>query len=183
MAPSQGELESLIVACASADAPAFERLYALTSSQLFGAALRILGDRQLAEDVTQDAYIQIWRNAPSFAERKGSAKAWMLSILRYRAIDLRRRKLKMELSANPLDEREPDPKAPDPEASAAMNEEAEALHHCLEELSDDQARAIRMAYHGGLTQEEVSSVMTAPLGTVKSWIRRGLAALKECLSR
>lgn len=183
MAAPQGELESLISACASTDAMAFERLYALTSSQLFGAALRILGDRQLAEDVTQDAYIQIWQNAPAFAERKGSAKAWMLSILRYRAIDQRRRMLRTELSSDPLDERAPDPKAPDPEASAAMNEEAGALHACLEELSDDQARAIRMAYHGGLTQEEVSSAMTAPLGTVKSWIRRGLAALKECLSR
>jgi RNA polymerase sigma-70 factor (ECF subfamily) len=182
MASDHPGLEHLIGACAEGDARAFKQLYDLTSSQLFGAALRILGDRQLAEDVVQEAYIQIWRNAERFAERKGSAKAWLLSILRYRAIDLRRRKIKLEVTSDPIGEEQPSGE-PSPEAEAILGEESAHLHRCLEELGGDQMRSIRLAYHGGLTQEEVSQTLGAPLGTVKSWMRRGLQALKECLSR
>ena len=175
-------LASLIRACAAGDRGALARLYAAASPQLFGLALRMVRRRDLAEEIVQETFLAAWRHAGSFDESRGTAMAWLAAILRNGAIDLLRRRGREV----PLD---PDAAAavPDPEPGpldrAAESEAARALRACLEELEAGPRRSLLLAYYEGLTYEEAALRVGAPIGTVKSWIRRSLMRLKSCLER
>jgi RNA polymerase sigma-70 factor (ECF subfamily) len=175
-------LAALLRSCATGDRAALARLYEATSPQLFGLALRMVRRRDLAEEILLEAFLAAWRHAASFDEGRGSAVAWLAAILRNQAIDLLRRRGREV----PLDPEAaaaiPDP-APGPLARAAESEAARALAACLDELEDGPRRSILLAYYDGLTYDQVAARLGAPLGTVKSWVRRSLLRLKGCLER
>lgn len=167
--------EDLLGQVALGDRTAFRRLYQATAAHLFPIALRILSRRDLAEEAVQEAYVQIWNKAGEFRPGSGSARAWMGSIVRYRSLDaLRRRPPEVSMDYERPDE------GFDPIGRLANGTD---LQLCFEELSDEQREAIGLAYVQGYSHSELSAKLNTPLGTVKSWVRRGLAALKECLSR
>jgi len=174
-------LESLIEASAAGNRAAFSALYDAAAPQLFGLALRILKRRDWAEDVLQDALISAWRNAGEYRRELGSGKAWLTVILRNRALDRLRRETTSRLE--PSGDDMPDVEDPSPSALdlTISGESGRRLMACLEQLEEVQKRAILMAYFEGLTHEELAARIASPLGTVKSWIRRGLQRLKGCL--
>jgi RNA polymerase sigma-70 factor, ECF subfamily len=176
-----GEVAGLLAACARQDRQAFQRLYERTASQLLACLIRVLRNRALAEDALQDVFVQVWTRASQYERGRGSAWAWMIAIARYRAIDLRRRESRV--AAEPYAEVEEMPGEDEsPDVLAALGQRArKALTGCLEALQPRQRECIVLAYQGGLTHAEVATEVGEPLGSVKSWIRRGLVALKRCL--
>jgi len=174
------QLQRLIERCAAADANALQGLYELASPLLFACLTRILRRRALAEEALQDVFVSIWQRAGQFHASRGRPLAWMLSIARYRAIDL----LRHERSAPLLV-----PDLPEPADSAPGSKEDEAawmpagglLERCLGLLTDQQRNCLELAFVGGNSHEEISRLTGSALGTVKSWIRRGLQSLRQCL--
>ncbi|MEE9453618.1 MAG: sigma-70 family RNA polymerase sigma factor [Paracoccaceae bacterium] len=165
----------LLVQTAKHDAAAFRELYELTAPRQLAIAARLLGRRDLAEEAVQDAYVSIWDKAENFNPITGSAQGWITTITRRRAID--------RLRASPWLKREIDIDWMDTiPASPDIHEDRLALQQCLDRLSNKVQSAIRLAYLYGLTHLELSKMLNLPLGTLKSQLRRGLAALKECLS-
>ncbi len=153
-------------------------MYGQTSAHLFGTALRILHTRTLAEEAVQDAYVQIWQRAGHYRSDKAQASTWMNAIVRYRALDLLRRNGR-ESSSEDLDEAD----FPFSTGEAARSDLQQDLDICLEELAARQRECIALAYVDGYSHHELSERMDTALGTVKSWIRRGLQQLKACLER
>lgn len=166
---------------------AFRDLYELTAGKLYGLALRVVGSREAAEDVLQDAYLNVWRIAASYRESLSPPLAWLGVVVRSRALDhLRRRaseragktqELDAQLAeslpgdaANPLDTRQ-------------ASEAARALHDCLRKLEARQREVLSLAYLRDLSHAELATQLRLPLGTVKTWIRRGLDQLRGCMSR
>jgi RNA polymerase sigma-70 factor, ECF subfamily len=172
------DLSSLLAACARGDRAAFRKLYDAHSPRLYGVALRITRDAALAADALHDALIQAWQNAGRFDAVRGRAEAWLTSLVRYRALDLvRTRKREVVTDAPP--ERADD--APDAFDALSSKSDAAALLRCLETLEADKRRLIASAFVDGYSHSELAERMGLPLGTVKSWIRRGLEALRRCL--
>jgi len=176
------QLQSLLGRCAAADADALQRLYALVSPILFASVTRILRRRALAEEALQDVFISIWQQAGQFSAARGRPMTWMMSIARYRAIDLLRR----ERFAPVLVAELPEPRTSDDEpdsqpSSAAWMPAAELMERCLALLSDMQPRCLELAFVAVNSHEDIARLMGSPLGTVKSWIRRGLRSLRQCL--
>lgn len=161
---------------------ALDELYERYKSMAFSIAQRITNDPTLAEDVVQDAFLGVWRNAGRYVAGRGSVKTWLLSIVHHRAIDaIRRRKPTTELP----DREEAPPSSmrlPDVWADVEANLDAEAVRAALAGLSEVQREAIELAYFGGLTQVEISERTDTPLGTVKSRMRLGLLALRRELT-
>ena len=160
---------------------ALQELYDRYRVMAYSIALRITTDASLAEDVVQDAFLGVWRNAARYAEGRGSVKTWLLSIVHHRAVDaVRRRRPTVELP-----EREDVPPAaltlPDIWAEVAGNLDRARIAEALASLSDVQREAIELAYWAGLTQQEIAERTGAPLGTVKSRVRLGLLALRKAL--
>jgi RNA polymerase sigma-70 factor (ECF subfamily) len=178
---SSDELAALIGAVAAGDRAAFRAVYERTSAKLYGICLRLLGSEAEAEDVLQEAYVTVWRNARRFDSAKASAITWLVVIARNKAIDrLRRRRPVadgLEAAAEVPDE------GPLATAVIEQKDDARRLAHCLDEL-DERARAmIRAAFLDGASYPELAEREGVPLGTMKSWIRRGLMRLKGCLER
>lgn len=177
----------LLARCAEGDLSAFTALYESSAPQLFAVLLRILNRRDLAEEALQDAFVSIWRHAASYRAQRSQPMTWMISIARYRAIDLKRaQRREVPLAAATAGESidsEIIDTAADPSAEALRAQENSALADCMRELSDSPRECLRLAYLEGLTHQEIALKVNSPLGTVKSWIRRGLQALKECLER
>jgi RNA polymerase sigma-70 factor (ECF subfamily) len=177
------QLQSLLGRCAAADADALQRLYALVSPILFACVTRILRRRALAEEALQDVFISIWQQAGQFSAIRGRPMAWMMSIARYRAIDLLRR----ERFAPVLVAEMPERRSIDAESeseggsAAAWLPTSELMERCLNLLSDMQARCLELAFVDGSSHEDIARLIGSPLGTVKSWIRRGLRSLRQCL--
>lgn len=175
-------LEQLVERCAAGDAGALELLYKNTAAQLFGVLRRILVRQDLAQEALQDVYVSIWRNAKDYRPAKAAAFTWMVSIARYRAIDIKRSRRREVLFADPSDYvPETDSVDADLATFAASDADARRLRDCLKQLGVDQRNAVCLAYMNGLTHEEVAGTLAAPLGTVKSWVRRGLESLKRCI--
>jgi len=174
-------LEDLLEASAKGDEAAFAALYDAAAPQLFGLALRMLKRRDWAEDVLQEALLAAWRHATDYRRDLGSAKAWLCTILRNRALDRLRRESKARTTDGDDGLPEIADESPSPLENALTGAAARRLHNCLEALEGTQKRAILMAYFDGLTHEELAARLQSPLGTVKSWIRRGLVRLKGCL--
>jgi RNA polymerase sigma factor (sigma-70 family) len=165
---------------AAGDRDALRHLYEATSSKLFGVCLRILSDREEAEDVLQDVYVTIWRRADRFDPRKASVTTWASTIARNRAID-RLRARGPAAYAEPVDELEIPDGGESAEARLVASGERARLEKCLGELDSRTAQVIRTAFFEGVTYDTLARRMETPLGTVKSWIRRGLARLRGCL--
>ncbi len=179
--PEDAEIAALLVASAGRDRVAFQRLYERTSPTLLGCLMRILRDRALAEDALQDVYIQVWNRAGQFEGSRGSGWAWLVAIARYRAIDVKRREGRLAGGGElELDEVAADTEPHEGLMSLGRSAGA-SLERCLGALQPRQRECIVLAYEGGLTHSEVAVDLGESLGTVKSWIRRGLAALKRCL--
>ncbi|MGZ9811715.1 sigma-70 family RNA polymerase sigma factor [Pseudoroseicyclus sp. H15] len=175
------EVEHWIGRCALGDRKAFAQLYDATSAKLFGVALRVLNDRAEAEEVLQEVYVRIWHNAGRYSANGLSPMSWLITIARNKAIDrLRARKGggrgDMDEVADLADA------APGPEAQTIAASEAARLQACLETLPDGRADAVRRAYMEGETYAELAERFAVPLNTIRTWLRRGLIALKECLA-
>ena len=174
-------LVALLAACARRDRVAFEQLYRQTSAKLFGVALRIVRKEELAEEVIQDCYIRIWNRAGDYREGIAAPMTWMASIVRNRSLDWLRRPNPEVIDADgSLIEAVPG-EGPEPLASLERVQDASALARCLGELEAKQRQAILLAFHDGLSHSELAKHLREPLGTVKTWVRRGLARLKTCL--
>lgn len=177
---SEPDIAALLERTARADRAAFERLYAATSAKLFGILLRMLHRRDLAEEALQDAFLKIWQRAGDFAPERGAAMTWMVSIARNRALDLLRRKREESIEDEPAAQETPDP-MPSPLDIAADNSELRRLLVCLDRLEPKQRECILLAYYNGFTHEEMAARIGSPLGTIKSWIRRGMLAVRGCV--
>ena len=175
-------LASLLEACADGDRAALARLYEAASPQLFALALRMTRRRDLAEEVVQETFLAVWRRAASFDPARGTGMAWLAAILRNQAIDLLRRRGREAPLDSEAQAAVPDV-APGPFDLAAGSEAAQAIARCLEELEAGPRRSLLLAYYEGLTYEQAAARLAAPVGTVKSWIRRSLVRLKSCLER
>ena len=175
-------LEDLIASCAGGDRPAFSRLYQLTSGRLFAVTLRIMGQRALAEEVLQEAYLTLWRRAGQYSPERGAPMAWMTTIARNQAIDRLRREKISPRKFKSLDEEEGLlPELAAGEADLAV-EVSVSIRKCVDGLQNNHRKAVLLAYYYGMTHEELAEQLDAPLGTVKSWIRRGLSQLKDCMA-
>jgi RNA polymerase sigma-70 factor (ECF subfamily) len=175
------DVEAALRGCASGDAQALRLIYDNMAPTLMAVALRIVRRRDLAHDVLHDAFIQVWRRAGTFDPARGSARTWLLSVVRHRALTVVRRLGRERpldegaLAAQPADE-------PSPLDRLARAADAGALRRCLQELDADRRMTIVLAYADGLSHAQIAARLGAPLGTVKSWVRRGLEALRRCLS-
>lgn len=174
-------LEVLISACAVGAESAFEQLYKLTSSQLFGVLKRILRTDALAEEALQDTYIKIWNHADRYEGEKSAPRTWLVSIARNHAIDLlRKRRSREDVELN-LDSASMDAMPEHEQPMDQQHESSQLLDLCLEQLSEPARECVVRAYCEGFSQEELSERLQRPVGTIKSWIRRSLISLKECL--
>jgi len=166
---------------------ALRELYELTSSKLYGVAMRVAGNREWAEDVLQEAYLNIWRIAGDYRQALSPPMAWMGVIVRSRALDfLRRRASERADAALELDDQMNDSLAgdsPNPMDTQQASEQAWALHECLRKLESRQREVVSLAYMRDLSHGELSQQLKLPLGTVKTWIRRGLDQLRGCMAR
>jgi len=173
----------LLTAVGRGDAGAFERLYRETSSRLFGVCLRLLPERSEAEDVLQEVYATVWRKAGQFDASRASAITWLAMIARNKAID-RLRAAPSSLKRAPIELiDEIADSAPSPSAQVESADENERLRLCMEELDARRRELIRTAFFDGATYEELAQRSGSPLGSIKSWIRRGLIQLRACLER
>lgn len=173
------QLLGLLDRCAAADSSALQRLYELSSPLLFACLTRILRRRALAEEALQDVFVSIWQRAGQFRAARGHPMAWMMSIARYRAIDLLRheRTAPMLVPELPESALEDDTK----DDAAAWMPASGLLERCLALLTDRQRHCLELAFVTGSSHEDISRLTGSPLGTVKSWIRRGLQSLRQCL--
>ncbi len=178
---TRASLEALLIQIALGNRAAFAELYQGTASRLFGICLRVLNQRSEAEDALQDVYTAVWRKAAQFDPSKASATAWLAMIARNKAID-RLRSLPFQQTRTGLEAAEDiaDPAASPAQAAQTETDRAQ-LEHCLERLEPKRRSLIRSAFFDGLTYEELAAKIEAPLGSIKSWIRRGLLQLRECL--
>lgn len=174
------ELVWLLASVAKGDHAAFERLYGATRAKLFGVVLRILRRQDLAEEVVQEAYIKIWNSAGQFDPALASPITWMVSIARNRAIDVVRKR-----SETPLDD---EPAAaeiasdtPEPLARREMTEELKLLLECVGRLEPEKQKLVLLAYYNGWSREQLAQKFGKPLNTVKTWLRRSLLDIRECL--
>ena len=187
MEPQQNkELAELLGACGRGDRAAFARLYEATSPKLFGVAIRMLRREDLAEEVLQECYVSIWTNARTYSAGLSAPMTWMTSIVRNRCLDSLRRP-RVEVSLARGDESGEDPleavpsEEPEPLETLRQSRDAKALAECLGKLDGKMRQAIVLAFFDGLSHSELAGHMRQPLGTVKTWIRRGLERLRSCL--
>ena len=173
-------IESLLARCSGGDRTAFRTLYDLQAPRLYGQALRLTRQPQLAADAVHDAFLQVWQRSSRFDAGRGSAEVWLSSLLRYRAIDILRKRGRDSYGAVPVEE--PDA-GPDPLGQLVASAEAAALRRCLDELEEAPRRVVLLAFMDGLSHSELAVRLQAPLGTVKSWVRRALLGLRRCLEQ
>ncbi len=176
-------LETLLAATAAGDEKAFGCLYAETNTRIFAVILRIVARRDLAEEILQEVFLTIWDRAADYRPDKGAPMAWLTTIGRNRALDrYRRKRREVPLDAIEGSEHWVD-SAPSPLDWAMVSADSRRLKHCLEGLGEEQRRCILMASIEGYTYNELSMRFDTPLGTIKSWVRRGLHRLKVCLEQ
>lgn len=178
------ELAGWLASTASGSEQAFQSLYRATAPHLYALLLRILRNEERAEDALQDTYVKVWKKADTYSPERGAPLTWLLSVARYRALDLLRR----QRPEYGLPE-EPDvadallvDHSPGPDADNESEQALAAVRDCLGTLQDEQRQSVLLAYYEGLTHQELAARMGAPLGTVKSWVRRGLLRLRDCLA-
>ena len=177
------QLAELLARCALKNRAAFADLYGLTSAKLYGVALRILRRQDWAEEVLQESYVNIWNHAADYAVARSAPLTWMTSIVRNRCFDWLRRPQTEAIGEEyevAVDAWQDD--SPGPLERLMAAQDAMALGRCLEQLEGKQRQSIMLAFFHGMSHSELASHMKQPLGTVKTWVRRGLERLKGCLS-
>ncbi len=168
-----------IYAISQGDRSAFEKLYTQCSGQMLAVAIQLLNRKDLAEEVLQETFVKVWYNANNYHAERGSVLTWLISIVRNRCIDEIRHKQVERKSEN---------KVPIPSDINLNLENFTSISHnsqlttCVEQLESSQRQTIQLAYFKGLTHREIMQHLEAPLGSIKSWIRRGLESLKRCLN-
>lgn len=182
MQPPSAEdpLIDLLSRCALRDQQAFERLYRITSAKLFAVALRIVRRQDWAEEVLQEAFVNIWNHAPGYASGKAAPMTWMTHIVRNRALDWVRRPQREDAASENDEETWLDESASLFER-LGQSRDAAVLNDCMEQIEARQRQMIALAFWHGLTHSELAQHMRLPIGTIKTWIRRGLGAIKKCL--
>jgi RNA polymerase sigma-70 factor (ECF subfamily) len=182
MSGDEAGLDRLLARTALGDRRAFAALYAATAARLFPVSMRIVRERQLAEEVLQDSFVSVWNRASSYARERGTPLTWMAAILRNRSLDVVRR-----TREDPDVDDERTASLADESASPAREAEARAGAHslarCLAELEGAERQAVALAFFHGLTHAELAAHLRSPLGTVKTRVRRALARLRDCLLR
>ena len=178
-------VRSLLLRTAARDAAAFEQLYRLTAPVLLGIAIRVAGRRELAEEVLHDTFVKIWRSAHLFDPLAPSPMAWMAAVVRHRAIDT--------IAASDVQRTVTDSDLMDVMAECcgeegdtgpdglASGRQARHVRDCIGELAAQERQSLVLAYYHGLSHGELAAHLQKPLGTVKSWVRRGLANLRTCV--
>ena len=166
----------------SGDPRALRELYDRYTSLLYPVALRVVGNQTDAEDAVQRCWVQAWQTAASYDPQRGPVAAWLLTMVRSRALDLARSTVSRR-RAEDAAEQEPQDSPPDPSDSAERHALRESIARAMRELSTDQRQVLEIAYFEGLSQSEVATRLGAPLGTVKSWTRQGLERLRELLPK
>ncbi|HZY45481.1 MAG TPA: sigma-70 family RNA polymerase sigma factor [Anaerolineae bacterium] len=175
---------ALVALVARRDANALSELYDRYSRLVYSLALRVVGERNLAEEVVLDSFYSVWRAAGSFVEERGRFVGWLMSVARHRAIDeLRRLKVRPEGTAVELDDSLKTPQPDGPEDVVEMLYQREIVREVLSHLPEPQRKALELAYFGGLTQQEIAVKTSTPLGTVKTRIRLGLLKMRDELRR
>jgi RNA polymerase sigma factor (sigma-70 family) len=177
--------DAALAACARGDQAALRRLYEHEGRYLLGVALRIVRDRATAEDVLHDAFMNIWTRASTFDARRGNGRGWMYGIVRHRALDAVRATARtVSADEDQMDALQADdaPAAPDMAEAFAVRADLGRLDDCLSRLDTPKRNCVLYAYLDGCTHNEIAERVGAPLGSVKAWIRRGLASLRECLA-
>jgi RNA polymerase sigma-70 factor (ECF subfamily) len=175
-------LDALITRCALGDRAAFSRLYRATSAKLFGVLLRILKQRASAEEALQETYIKAWRHAGSYDAERGAPMTWLINIARNQAFDMCRR-TEYRTGEDLAEFADTLVDGADPAASAETNRALERLKQCLQALGADQRRSLLLAYYEGLGPTELATRFQRPRATIKTWLRRGLLQVRECMKR
>jgi len=176
----QTELVWLLGAVARGDETAFERLYAATRAKIYGVLLRILGRPALAEEVMKETYLKIWRTADGFDPTIASPTTWMVAIARNRAIDIVRKRGDLSVDDEP-DAPEPASESPQPLARREMTEELKRLLSCLGRLDPEKQRIVLLAYYSGWSRDQLAQKLDIPVNTIKTWLRRSLLEIRECM--
>lgn len=174
------DYEAALEACARGERFALNALYRRESRWLLGVAQRIVGDRDSAHDVLQDAFLQIWQRAASYQRALGSARGWVYTVVRHRALDMVRRSGREVGMGDEIEAIAEARQALYPAESPFPD--PTALDRCLDALDERKRECIVCAFVEGYTHEQIAAQLSTPVGTVKSWIRRGLLALRDCLS-
>jgi RNA polymerase sigma-70 factor (ECF subfamily) len=174
------ELVWLLAAVAKGDQDAFARLYQATRAKLYGVVLRILRRADLADEVMQETYLKVWSSAGQFDPALASPITWMLAIARNRAIDLVRRKPdpSIEEEVGVFEVAAP---APDPLRKREMSEQLKRLLACMGRLDEERRRLVLLAYYSGWSRQQLAAEFDAPANTIKTWLRRALFDIRECL--
>lgn len=188
------QLRTWLAAVARKDAQAFRQLYDTTSPKLFGFALRILNKREMAEEALQETFVSIWNGAAGYQASLAAPMTWMTTIVRNKAFDMLRRadntEHRIEIDADTFEDggmrdvidalESPDPT---PLQALQLGDDAQALAHCFTQLEGLHRQAIALAFYHDLSHSEVAQQMKLPIGTIKTWIRRGLERLRLCLTK
>lgn len=185
MSPDAPQLTRLLAATAAGDTRAFAELYDAAGAHLFGLLIRILRRRDWAEEALQDCFLKVWQKAATYAPDKGAPLTWLMTIARYRALDLLRAK---RPEVNEADDSTMTgeiemavAEGQSPLETAETLQGLGRLEQCMKGLQDQQRQSVLLSYYEGYTHQELAKRLKAPLGTVKSWVRRGLQQLRECL--
>jgi RNA polymerase sigma-70 factor (ECF subfamily) len=169
------DYEACLLACARGEQPALRGLYQQESSRLLGVALRIVRDKTVAEDIVHDAFIKIWKGAASFDPHKGSARGWVYSVTRHLALNA----VRSSDREVPLSEEH---ESAAPTDTFDYQARSGRIYSCLEQLDPARRNCLLHAYVDGYSHSEIAHKLGTPLGTVKAWIKRSLAALRECMA-
>lgn len=168
------------------DADAFRSLYTRYANLVYSVALRVLRDAQIAEDITQEIFVRIWKKPESYQAQRGRFVTWLTSVTRNRAVDeirSRNRRYRFEMASPEEQEREvPAPERADPALTAELSDQRRLIMTALDTIPQEQREIIELAYFGGLTQQEIAERLSQPLGTVKTRIRLGMRKLRTALA-
>lgn len=182
MQRTRQQLDQMIAAVAKGDEASFAELYQATSAKLFAVALRILRNREMAEEVLQESYFKVWERAGDFNPAIASPVTWMATIVRNRALDEVRRKVARPF-ADATEVEDIESEDEHPIHAIERQEDVERLMRCLEGLEPERKQMVRLAYLHGLSREALAKKFDRPEGTIKTWLRRSLAQLKGCLEQ
>jgi RNA polymerase sigma-70 factor (ECF subfamily) len=176
----QAELVWLLAAVAKGDVAAFERLYEATRAKLYGVLLRILRRPDLAEEVMQETYLKVWKSADKFDPTVASPITWMVAMARNRAIDIVRKKGEASIEEEPA-ALGVAAETPAPLARREMTEELRRLLSCLGKLDPEKQRIVLLAYYSGWSRDQLAQKLDIPVNTIKTWLRRSLLEIRECM--
>jgi RNA polymerase sigma-70 factor, ECF subfamily len=183
MTIEDSELNGLMAAVARGDKRSFKRVYDETAPKLYGVALRLLRRRDQAEEVLQEAFLSVWRNAGQYSAARGSAFVWLAMVVRNKALDRMRQTVRRPVEVQTEDLGLVALAVAGCDALTRIDEDGRDVRRCFQLLPERFRNVIGLAFFEGFTHEEMAEQLATPLGTVKAWVRKGLTLLKECLTR